>query len=229
MTLRLSALRELRELNNQLFGGNGNDTLTGGEGNDALLGGAGNDLLNGGNGSDWAQYWNASAGVSVNLTLTGSQNTLGAGVDSLSDIENLNGSLFNDNLIGNALANQLLGGSGNDTLSGGAGNDTLTGGIGNDVFKLLDLSKEMIKDFSVPDDTIQLENAIFTRLAATGVLNATQFVTAIVALDSNDYLIYNKKNGVVFYDDDGNGSHAALPILVIGSGLSLSNTDFMVI
>lgn len=215
--------------NNQLIGGNGDDTLVGGDGGDGLLGGAGNDLLKGGNGSDWAQYWNASAGVSVNLALTGGQNTLGAGVDSLSDIENINGSLFNDSLIGNALANQLLGGGGNDTLSGGAGNDTLTGGIGNDVFKLLDLSKETIKDFSVPDDTIYLENAIFTRLAATGVLNAAQFVTAAVALDGNDYLIYNKNSGVVFYDDDGNGSHAALPILIIGSGLSLANTDFVVI
>lgn len=38
--------------NDQLQGGDGNDTLDGGNGNDQLDGGAGNDVLNGGNGCD---------------------------------------------------------------------------------------------------------------------------------------------------------------------------------
>jgi Ca2+-binding RTX toxin-like protein len=50
--------------------------------------------------------------------------------DSLSGVENLVGSAFNDQLTGDAAANILNGGAGNDTLSGGAGGDTYLLGRG---------------------------------------------------------------------------------------------------
>ena len=56
----------------------------------------------------------------------------GAGVDTLSNIENLTGSDFADTLTGDSGNNVLTGGSGNDALIGGGGNDTLTGGEGAD-------------------------------------------------------------------------------------------------
>ena len=65
-------------------------------------------------------------------------------VDKLSNIENINGSAYNDNIIGDHNANILRGidgddilsgGSGNDTLDGGSGNDTLSGGAGDDVYE----------------------------------------------------------------------------------------------
>ena len=52
--------------------------------------------------------------------------------DSLSGVENLVGSAFNDQLTGDAAANILNGGAGNDTLAGGLGRDTLVGGAGTD-------------------------------------------------------------------------------------------------
>jgi Ca2+-binding RTX toxin-like protein len=52
--------------------------------------------------------------------------------DTLTTIENLTGSNYNDTLTGDAGANVLSGGTGNDTLAGGAGADTLTGGSGTD-------------------------------------------------------------------------------------------------
>jgi Ca2+-binding RTX toxin-like protein len=70
--------------------------------------------------------------VTVNLATTSAQNTIGAGVDTLVNFENLTGSAFNDTLTGNAGANVLSGLAGNDTLTGGAGNDILNGGAGND-------------------------------------------------------------------------------------------------
>ena len=111
-----------------LIGGAGNNTLIGGVGNDTLIGGAGNDTLDGGAGSDTASYADATAGVTVSLAMTTAQNTVGAGTDTLTNIENLTGSNLNDTLTGNAGANILNGGTGNDTLNGGAGNDTLIGG-----------------------------------------------------------------------------------------------------
>jgi serralysin len=52
--------------------------------------------------------------------------------DTLSQIENLNGSNFADTLIGDGLANTLTGFNGNDLLNGGLGNDLLIGGLGAD-------------------------------------------------------------------------------------------------
>ncbi|MCW5734040.1 MAG: PQQ-dependent sugar dehydrogenase [Enhydrobacter sp.] len=114
-------------------GGAGQDELYGGAGDDVLKGGAGNDLLFGGLGVDAASYAGASAGVNVSLALAGAQDTLSAGSDALSAIENLIGSSFADALRGDGNANLLAGGDGDDTLVGALGDDVLQGGAGNDL------------------------------------------------------------------------------------------------
>lgn len=116
-----------------LFGGSGDDRLFGNGGDDWLNGGAGNDTINGGTGIDTADYSDATGAITLNLALTGGQRTGGAGTDTVTNVENINGSAFNDRLTGNALANQIDGNAGNDSLFGMAGNDILTGGLGNDV------------------------------------------------------------------------------------------------
>lgn len=116
-----------------LLGGAGNDTLDGGDGDDWLVGGAGDDVIKGGAGVDWASYEDASAGVKVDLTKTTIQDTVGAGKDTLSGVENLWGSAFDDVLTGDAKDNYLWGGAGNDKLYGGAGDDHLSGGGGFNV------------------------------------------------------------------------------------------------
>jgi Ca2+-binding RTX toxin-like protein len=115
-----------------LYGLAGDDQLTGGAGADFLEGGLGNDTLGGGGGSDTASYISAEAGVKVNLSLAGQQNTVGAGKDTLNNVENLFGSDFDDTLTGSTGNNILKGGGGSDTLEGGLGNDQLVGGIGTD-------------------------------------------------------------------------------------------------
>jgi Ca2+-binding RTX toxin-like protein len=107
-----------------LMGGTSAGVLRGSTGNDTLISGAGNDTLDGGADMDTASYANATSAVSVNLALTGAQNTSGAGTDTLISIENLTGSAYNDNLNGDGNANILMGGAGNDTLDGAAGDDT---------------------------------------------------------------------------------------------------------
>lgn len=126
-----------------IIGRAGNDRLFGNGGNDRLNGGTGNDLLNGGLGSDTTNYSNiviggttyigATAGVTVNLNLSGAQNTGGAGIDTLVSMVNVIGTNFNDTLIGNSGDNVLTGRAGNDTLVGGLGNDRLEGSSGNDL------------------------------------------------------------------------------------------------
>lgn len=117
-----------------LSGGSGRDTLLGGDGNDTLDGGAGKDVLNGGGGTDTASYASATAGVKVSLAVTRPQQTVGSGRDTLTNIENLSGSEFNDVLTGSSTANRIDGGSGNDVVNGGGGTDVLDGGEGSDVY-----------------------------------------------------------------------------------------------
>jgi Ca2+-binding RTX toxin-like protein len=129
-----------------LRGSAGPDQLYGWRGDDVLEGGAGNDLLDGGEGFDTADYSRASGRVVIDLSLTGPQDTLGAGIDTLVGIEAIIGTPGNDTLTGNAAANRLFGGAGNDFLNGvdgddiidgGAGDDTLYGGAGNDTASYL--------------------------------------------------------------------------------------------
>ena len=121
-----------------LRGDSGNNRLDGGDGNDALFGGAGADTLNGGEGFDEANYSASAGGVTVDLTMSGRQqstNNYDAAGDTLTSIEKLVGSAYNDRLTGNEENNELHGWTGNDTLIGGGGNDTLIGSDGDDVLK----------------------------------------------------------------------------------------------
>ncbi|WP_343525506.1 cadherin domain-containing protein [Sphingomonas sp.] len=117
--------------NDRLDGGAGNDVLRGGAGDDILVGGAGADSLQGGDGFDTADYSASGAGVSVDLSSGTAQGGDAQG-DTLSSIEAVLGSAYDDLLIGTSGVNMLSGGAGNDVIRGGAGADVLDGGAGTD-------------------------------------------------------------------------------------------------
>jgi Ca2+-binding RTX toxin-like protein len=100
--------------NDYLNGAGGSDTLSGGLGNDILDGGndgiGGNqaDALNGGDGVDTITYLSNSAGVSVFLK-SGYANEGGGVFDTLSGIENVTGTWYNDTFEGDANANFIDG------------------------------------------------------------------------------------------------------------------------
>ncbi|PNA14388.1 S-layer family protein, partial [Pseudomonas sp. FW215-R3] len=157
--------------NDVLTAGSGNNELHGGAGNDLLFSGQGNDILDGGTGIDTASYAHATAGVTVGLSLPGGQNTLGAGIDTLTGIENLIGSNFNDTLTGDNTNNMINGGLGNDILSGGGGDDlligglgnnTLTGGAGSDTFQWFkgNSGHDVITDFTPGTDKLDLSQLL---------------------------------------------------------------------
>ena len=157
--------------NDVLTAGSGNNELHGGAGNDLLFSGAGNDLLDGGTGIDTVSYAHATAGVTVDLNLATAQNTGGAGTDTLTAIENLVGSNFNDSLTGDNFSNVingglgddiLKGGGGDDFLIGGLGNNTLTGGPGADTFQWLkgNSGHDVVTDFTPGTDKLDLSQLL---------------------------------------------------------------------
>ena len=84
------------------------------------------------------------------------------------------------------------------------------------------------------DDTIQLENSVYTQLTTTdltetGVLNADNFKIGTVAADANDYVIYDSSTGALFYDANGSDAGGATQIALLGAGLALTYADFIVI
>ena len=222
----------------KIYGANGNDVLDGGAGADLLSGGAGDDQLRGGAGADTADYVAAARAVVVSLAVTASQATGGAGRDTLSSIEHLNGSIYADHLTGSSGNNVLSGSKGNDVLNGGAGNDVLAGGAGTDkltggagkdsfLFDKYSFSgRDQILDFRAADDTIKLENALFSKLRVTGALAADNYREngQGVALDANDFIVFNTHSGGLFYDADGNGAGHAVQFATLynGHGLALS-------
>ena len=228
------------DLNNVLIGNSAINQLNGGLGNDTLNGGASADNLIGGLGNDNYVVDNAGDVVTENLNegtdriSSSITRTLSANVENLTltgtTAINGSGNGLANILIGNSAINQLNGGGGNDTLDGGTGNNVLTGGAGQDIFRLTTAGHiDAITDFVVVDDTIQLENAVFTALATPGTLAAGQLRIGAQALDANDFIIYNNATGALLYDANGNGAGAAVQIATLSAGLAVTNADFVVI
>ena len=147
----------------------------------------------------------------------------------------LTGEAGNDVLRGLGGNDTLRGEAGNDMIFGSSGKDELAGGSGQDIFvfdtkpnKTTNLDR--IVDFSVAEDTIQLAKSAFTKITKKGVLASTAFWAGDKAHDASDRVIYNAKNGALFYDQDGNGSHAAIQVASLSKNLkTMTAKDFFVI
>ena len=129
---------------------------------------------------------------------------------------------------------RLLGGAGNDALGGHTGNDLLSGGTGADLFRFdsalnAATNVDNILDFSVIDDTIVLDQTVFTALTTLGTLSAAAFRTGAAAADADDRIIYNSATGNIYYDADGNGAGAAVLFAHVTAGLALTNADFGIV
>jgi Ca2+-binding RTX toxin-like protein len=236
--------------NDTLNGGIGNDSLVGGTGSDKMLGGIGNDtyfvdspgdqvIEAVGQGIDRviSTISRTLAANTETLILSGTGNINGAGnalrnsIAGNSGNNAINGAGGDDWLYGQAGNDALTGGAGNDRLAGGPGLDTLTGGPGGDHFLFNtalngSTNVDRIVDFSVPEDVILLDNAIFTRLTQTGVLSAAAFFAGPAAHDADDRIIYNPSTGALFYDSDGSGAAAPVKFATLAHNLMLTHADF---
>jgi Ca2+-binding RTX toxin-like protein len=99
-----------------------NDVLKSTSANEAIVGGAGVDKL---------VFEEGTRGVSVNLKKGTIVDSFGKR-DTVSGVEIVIGTSFNDVMVGSDGADVFAGGAGDDRLSGGLGDDEIYGGEGND-------------------------------------------------------------------------------------------------
>lgn len=221
------------EVDNTLFGGGGDDTLgaaggndvvDGGTGNDSLIGGngAGDDVYIGGEGRDQISYPSATAGIVINLA-TGIVDGVagGVGTDTLSEIEDVLASNFDDQVIGDDVANLLMGAAGNDTLIGNGGDDTLDGGTGTDQVSFAGASGAVTVDLGAgtatgPDGNDQLigiENVrgsdfadVLTGDGAANLLIGGDGVDTVSGGAGNDTIVAGAEDAVDDVLDGGAGT-----------------------
>jgi len=213
-------------LDNRIVGNSGDNDIDGGKGADRMAGGLGDDdyyvdnagdvvLENKGEGLDrvYSSVSFSLAGQYIErLGLTGSKNI---------------------NATGNTLDNRIVGNSGDNVIDGGKGQDRLAGGDGHDTFAFTTAlgasNVDTITDFKAVDDTIRLENGVFTGLAA-GALTAGAFYAGTAAHDADDRIIYDQASGSLFFDRDGTGgTYAAVRFAILDNHAAIMAADFTVV
>ena len=105
--------------------------LLGGAGNDFLIGGPGADYIDGGAGENGISYITARTGVDINLT-TGFSYGGDATGDTIKNIQDVQGTNFDDILVGTSGVNRIDGNAGDDIIDGMGGADYIEGGAGDD-------------------------------------------------------------------------------------------------
>jgi serralysin len=211
---------------NQIFGNVNDNRLDGQGGNDRLTGAAGNDTYVIDSTGDLIFETIAGAAGGTDTVESSVNHTLGNNVENLTLTGGgaLNGT-------GNALDNVISGGGGVNFLDGKLGADLLTGNGGIDQFVFSTAlgagNIDTITDFSVTDDFVRLDDAVFAGLTA-GFLSVAAFRIGAAAVDADDRIIYNNATGALLFDADGNGAAAAQQFATLSTGLAMTNADVFI-
>jgi Ca2+-binding RTX toxin-like protein len=149
-----------------------------------------------------------------------------------------NGTSGNDILFGELGNDRLSGAGGNDRLHGDLGRDRITTGSGKDVVvfdqRPSSSNRDTVTDFDPKKDGLYLDNAFFKKLGKKGSLDkpaklSKTYFELNAPNDANDYLVYNRKTGVLSYDADGSKGGKAVEIAIFTNKPKLTAADFFVI
>ncbi len=90
---------------------------------------------------------------------------------------------------------------------------------------------DTIADFVSGTDHLSLDNDFFAAFTATGAIVAGNLVqgAGAVALDADDYLIFDASTNALYYDADGSGAGAAVQFAALTGVASLAAADFSII
>ena len=172
-----------------LFGGSGDDTLVGGDGDDHLNGDEGDDVIspglgrntiNGGPGSDTVIYGgNVLEQRGIHLDLPNGICMHGDDQDTVMNIENAYGTIYDDVLEGDDNDNILIGQGGDDTRipRSARGYDILHGGNGMDTY-----------DLAAANGTVVIQNFATDRILDR-VMTYVKMSSLVYLKSNNDLII----------------------------------------
>lgn len=203
-----------------------NDNLRGDKKDNVFEPLTGFDYIDGRGGEDEVSYESSHrfrdrdgglTGIRADLSDGEVRDTSGRRYDTLVNIENITGSIFDDDIRGDASGNQLrgfegddfirgrggnddllgefgqdilIGGVGADVLNGGSGNDKLRGGAGRDTFVFeAGTDVDRVVDFRNGEDVLDLSDFSFSGLADV-LQNVDEFRTKIeIDLNGEDRVV----------------------------------------
>ena len=200
--------------------GSANADVTGNGLNNIIRANAGDNVLNGGAGIDQLSYSIATSGVTISLAAAGPQATGGSGTDTVSNFENIEGSLYSDHLTGNA---------GNNVIDGWWGGDRMAGLAGDDIYMVDHVRDNVVEVAGQGYDTIysfvsySLEgrDVEMLVLSGSGALNATGNASANTLIGNDDANVLDGKGGADLLIGEG-GDDA---YVVDGAGTRVIETE----
>tara|TARA_R110002124_G_scaffold64985_2_gene178029 strand:- start:862969 stop:881598 length:18630 start_codon:yes stop_codon:yes gene_type:complete len=132
----------------QVESGGGDDTITTYAGNDLISSGTGNDTIDGGDDFDITSYYSSSqyneaskywfstevsGDYTISQTFLSDSLNANVDVDTLTDVEGMYGSAFDDYIYANNISGLIKSYEGDDRVATQSGDDTVFGGEGNDI------------------------------------------------------------------------------------------------
>ncbi|MDO7834268.1 calcium-binding protein [Sphingobium sp. HBC34] len=174
--------------------GSANANVTGNGLNNIIRANAGDNVLNGGAGIDQLSYSIATSGVTISLAAAGPQATGGSGTDTVSNFENIEGSLYSDHLTGDA---------GNNVIDGWHGGDTMAGLGGDDIFLVDHVLDNVVEVpgqgydtiYSAVSYSLEGRDVEMLVLSGSGALNATGNASANTLIGNDDANMLDGKGG----------------------------------
>ena len=165
-------------------------------------------------------------------------------IDGTGQADEIYGNGGNDKLIGHPGDDLVVGGKGNDTIFGGQNHDTLWGDqiplsetskkpavVGFDRFCFNDIDEttsDTVMDFRHKVDRVGLDVLIFDELSVTKKLAAEHLVQGTAALEADDFLLYDRASGQLWYDQDGNGEDSAVLLATFDNHAKITASDIFV-
>ena len=163
------------------------------------------------------------------------------------------GSDETDHMYGSTISGKFFGEGGDDFLYGDVGNEVMKGGLGDDwlegrgkqdklfgnegadtfAFTNADennnpgagFAVHRVKDFDPDEDKIFLDVGRFAAIDV-GPLDASEFGVGRRAKSPDQNLVFRKKTGDLFYDEDGTGDIKKVQIAELEPGLKLKAFHF---
>ncbi|KZL11588.1 Leukotoxin [Pseudovibrio axinellae] len=143
--------------------------------------------------------------IKQTVYLTGTDPNIDA--DTLVNIENIQGSSFNDVIRGNSFSNTLWGNDGEDELNGREGDDTLVGGANNDtfVFDIQAFGQDELTDFeagSGSDDIILFDTDVFSDFDTVLAATRDDGTSTVIKLDGENSITLKGVSKTDLHVDD---------------------------